>query len=240
MRRSSLGGVLAFGRQASINGSNSPHCASDSITSPHLKPRKRQHRQSVQATTGPSFRPLMRCPYKCMSVCRKKPLWTDFQPPFPLSATACPNGQAETCSGGMLWSRLAQRPACARCYPETRLGLFTAYEWGAKGCHQPAQLLETSLRFGPRPEPAARVRPVRIQRGHNDKPAVWLLDNAVGHRPRHCLGYSRVRTLLATLTLQGPILVTAPVRRSLDSQVTSPTTAPRAPLGAAALIIYAV
>jgi len=48
------GGVLAFGRQASISGCNSPRCASDSITSPHWKTRKRQNSKSVQATTGPS------------------------------------------------------------------------------------------------------------------------------------------------------------------------------------------
>ncbi|WP_041929068.1 hypothetical protein [Methylorubrum extorquens] len=59
MRRSSLGDALAFGRQASINGSNSPHCASDSITPTHLKTRKRQHRQSVQATTGSSTERLL-------------------------------------------------------------------------------------------------------------------------------------------------------------------------------------
>lgn len=52
--RSSLGGVLPLGRHASISGSSSSHCASDGITAPRAKTRKRQHRQSVQPTTGPS------------------------------------------------------------------------------------------------------------------------------------------------------------------------------------------
>lgn len=47
MRHSSWGGVLPFGRQSSISGSNSSHCASDSITPLGSKIGKPPHRQNV-------------------------------------------------------------------------------------------------------------------------------------------------------------------------------------------------
>src|SRR5829696_4405351 len=54
VRRRSCGGVLPFGRHASIRGSRRAHCPSLSIAPPHLGGAKRKSIRSVQATTRPS------------------------------------------------------------------------------------------------------------------------------------------------------------------------------------------
>jgi hypothetical protein len=57
VRRRSCGGVLPFGRHASIRGSRRAHCPSLSLAPPHRGGAKRNSIQSVQATTRPSRHP---------------------------------------------------------------------------------------------------------------------------------------------------------------------------------------